>query len=1000
MWKLVFRGRLERDASHEQAVEKLARLLKKSPEDIEKKLFSGRPVQIGTVATEDEAQQYKRAFSRAGAFLEVHEVEDARPETPGGTGKLERVLAAARSRTVRVGAGVCLLLVIVGLAVWYSQPVWRSGALTPDDRAAANALATDDLVMLGHLDVHRALLLRERLVSGASMEPLGAEIDTLRSELQKAGFDLHADISDIYAAYFADEGTASPAWIVLGHLAAEKVTHWLDERYDVDRVEGDRIYFTVFDEKRCEAGPMKVAYVFPGGALIAPMDRAGELVARWRQSEPAKRDLSGWHARQQGQLASLAIYAPNRARRALPGASGMLLGGVAGRVADVEAIYLGAEPTLVPPGINLSAAMESSNEASLGDAYGKARNALKNARESSEKSWPELVPLYERVEIEQSGESVSVAVRLDTDFGKELEDLATSFLSQAFGTSVEQADADGVKIDKNPRVFADTSEQALPTYSGEQATFTPQWKSGPFAAAVSSLAHTEDGLVVEIRVAGDKLLNIGRQSERVSIRIDDVTDKNGDSLLAKPECGPDLNREQEWLNNAPGMRMVDGEPVPSIGVAGSKSVQLARDVTPGQIAAITGEIRYQLPTRVSRTRVDAIAGGRVEQNGMRLYVQARGRSVGYQLSGNTDALLEIRALDKDGRYLAHDGSVWSDNLFGPGESGTLRFHGDVRQVEVIQARETKALTYPLLLRSPYPPLSDVSPGRMPEPRVGGWRQLDRAMRMDPPDVTFAYTSPEHSIEAGPALITRESLNLMSSFGLNARLGVYVPEEMPVAYNLAGGELVVERAILEDGTGRPWSFSVPLHFVHESGYWMNGEYRTDPDRPWLKASVAVSDPDFPFESVSGMAGRLVFRVPVKVTSVYLELPPGSSWSDDELQLRVSEWKEDGLYLDVDGDPGRLVAIRVLNASGERLGGNVRFSPSGEQLRLWVRLSQEAARLEVVLAEDVEYREQRFSLTPPPAEPVGGEGSNDVEAEAGLEPASEPPPTLEGEESGDV
>lgn len=82
MWKLVFTGDLVTGFERQEAIENLADLLDKTPDQVAEELFVGKPVVLNTVKTEAEAQQRRREFVEAGALLMVLPADQ---QTPGGS---------------------------------------------------------------------------------------------------------------------------------------------------------------------------------------------------------------------------------------------------------------------------------------------------------------------------------------------------------------------------------------------------------------------------------------------------------------------------------------------------------------------------------------------------------------------------------------------------------------------------------------------------------------------------------------------------------------------------------------------------------------------------------------------------------------------------------------------------------------------------------------------------------------------------------------------------
>ncbi len=76
MWNLMFTGDLVTGFNRPDVIDNLANLVHKSPEWISRNWFSGSPVKIETVSTEQDATRWRRDFADAGALLLVVPVDE------------------------------------------------------------------------------------------------------------------------------------------------------------------------------------------------------------------------------------------------------------------------------------------------------------------------------------------------------------------------------------------------------------------------------------------------------------------------------------------------------------------------------------------------------------------------------------------------------------------------------------------------------------------------------------------------------------------------------------------------------------------------------------------------------------------------------------------------------------------------------------------------------------------------------------------------------------
>ncbi|UTF60489.1 hypothetical protein [Gilvimarinus sp. DA14] len=82
MFRLVFAGELLTGFDQESVERNLARLLNQDEQKIRARLFSGEPVTVKKVETQQEAFKWRKGFANAGAVLVVLSLGDTPPANP------------------------------------------------------------------------------------------------------------------------------------------------------------------------------------------------------------------------------------------------------------------------------------------------------------------------------------------------------------------------------------------------------------------------------------------------------------------------------------------------------------------------------------------------------------------------------------------------------------------------------------------------------------------------------------------------------------------------------------------------------------------------------------------------------------------------------------------------------------------------------------------------------------------------------------------------------
>ena len=138
--------------------------------------------------------------------------------------------------------------------------------------------------------------------------------------------------------------------------------------------------------------------------------------------------------------------------------------------------------------------------------------------------------------------------------------------------------------------------------------------------------------------------------------------------------------------------------------SGSKSIRLRPGVRIGDVAAVEGEVRLRLPSGIEIIQLSApFAGQAIDAPGVRIKFADSGKDgIQYEISGQTDRILAVRALNESNQYLRRGMSFASGRLMGPGKTVGVQFAGEPAFVEVVLAREDVSRDYAFSLEEVAP----------------------------------------------------------------------------------------------------------------------------------------------------------------------------------------------------------------------------------------------------------------------------------------------------------
>ncbi len=991
--RLVFTGTLKPGVTQADAAQALAAVFKKPPEQLEKMLFRGRPVQVKVVETAAQADRYVQAFDRAGLTLQVQPAgaataqaappaPESTPPAPAPQAPVSSTPEAAtdapepdkpppRRRRGHLRLVSSIVVALVAGCAWYTAPLWRGADTSALQARLTNALATRQVLALGHLDVQRTNALQQRLFGAPDPQALLSSNDRFAS-LTAAGLSPAETVDDVLGAIYLDGEDTFNAAAITGDFDVDDAKRWLAQTVEVANRD-DRTHtmeFAWVDTDTCEVAPLHAARFGDGFVLVTRADKLDGLWQRVTANRSAEIDLSTWSAAIQHQLLTLALMTPADIGQAADGITGMMLAKAGSAAQAADAVYVGMAPAALPPGIVLSGSVMSSDTTFVREASDAATGWLEELRATAGNS-QELTDIYDRLQITSSNSSLAATVRLDTDLDEELRRLVQATIGQAFGAQPQLTDGPvEERLEEDPTRFVAVDGRELADYASfGKPFFAPQWQQGPFALSVASLTVDEDKrLQVNLKGEGRGLPNLGARSRLVRMRVTDAVDETGTTLLDARQCGP--SRNTEWTDAghvSRDSRFVDNELTYFPTVSLQKALALAPDVRPERVAAITGEVEYRLATGIERLVVQApVAGKAIEAHGVRVHFDGAGKhTMSYRASGTTERLLAVRALNADGAVLANGGAMWGQSWLGAGEQASVDVQGSIHAIEVFVASALEPRVYPFALTGAFPSMAPASnPGsvRLSKPvatTAATPAQLTQAMTQRAPAVTFDYNAPQATATAGPALVAVGDVRSSPYMGLVTQFQVFVPHTLPLSGQLNGATVLVDQVRMADGATLPIAAQSPLQFEPDGGYWSNGEYVSDPKKPWLKSWVTVQAPDYEGATPEALSGRVVFRAASDHLTQTMLATPGASTANAIVEVSVLEWAEGRVVLEVARGAEKLLGVNALTNKGENVTTGMQLTARDDAHRVTVSVSDVPHRLQLNYSSNVKEFEQPFT-----------------------------------------
>lgn len=813
------------------------------------------------------------------------------------------------------GMLVILLAIIVtaGTILWLKRSSWTPVTVAPQELKINDAIASSSLFGLMHADVDRLQLLSPTTDAFAHFaEPKPGFWDGLT----QAGIDVRQQVSDVWLGVYGQNGQSKSLWVLQGDFPADAWREWLKKNYIIDNDSPEGIIFSTIDEYTCEKSPVLSASISNNQIALGAPELVAAFNGRLQAGAAAERNLETWTKGYNTQMISAVLFQPGQ----LPeGSAAMALGKLSLAAEPIQGIYLGLEPKSFPPAVEFNATIASNDQQFIADASNKLTAATAVAKTTIATDWPETLPFYERMKITHDTNQVRASLNMDEQALTSLHLWSSSLLNRAFGVNNAAPVADGERLETNPAQFVTLPSTDLPAFASAKhfnEAFIAQTSSGPFGIGIRTVEQTDQGVEINLDVNAFNLPNLGKESDSVAWRITDIVDHQDQSLIpATSGCAGALKQPSNVNLVYQGNAMENGQAVSFTGLQGAKKIILPAGIALTSVGAVKGVITQQLPVDVERVNLNGpLAGKTLDTQGVQIRFLSAGPSrLYFQVSGNTAALLQVNALNEDGKPLASINAMRGNNFYDSGKTISIDYQGKIAAAEIIVASKLENKKYEFSVARLFPPAKPFLVEKSEPARLTA-AALPALEKDSPPnDVVYPYQSPKQTIAAGPALIALNELNLGGGhFSLLA--DVYTRSSHPLAGQLSAVRLVISE--IEDAAGNLHSVNhqVPIAMEHMGGGWVNGKYEPDPARPWLRGQIEMRERPLEQSDAVALWGKMVFLAAEDPISIKIPFQFGMQWNNNDGILKLRRWEAGRLVFDVEGDLPDLMAVKALDETG--------------------------------------------------------------------------------------
>ncbi len=789
-----------------------------------------------------------------------------------------------------------ILLAIIATAAaifWLKKSNWTPVDVAPQEAKITEAIGFSSLFGLIHLDVSRLQFLSPS--NNVLTQFPGPEANFWKN-ITGSGIDPNQQVDDAWLAVYEQDNLHKILWVLEGNFPVDKWRDAFKKNYLIDGDTPDGIIFSKINDSNCEKNVFS-ASIGKTRIVIGVPELVATFNGRLQAGAASEKNLETWSNVYKTQMASAVLFHPAQLSER---SAASALWKLSIPAEPVQGVYLGLEPKMFPPGVEFNARILSEDKPFLEDTEKKLAAAASAAKTTLVMDWPETLSLYEHLKISQDVNQVSARLNLDENAPQQIQILLASLASKAFALEAPASEFTEEQLDTSP-AFVSLPSGDLPAYTVKNfnESFIAQTSSGPFGIGVSDIEKTEQGVEINMDVKAFNLPNLSKENDSVFLQITDIVDHQDQSILTNRACG---SEQSTPINSVyQGTVMENDQPVTFTGLQGMKNIVLPAGIDLPNVGAVKGVIHHQLPLAIERVKIDGpLAGKTLEVQGIKFrFFNADSNRLYFQMSGNTDALLQVNALNEAGNALAKINTVRGNSFFDQNKM-SVDFQGKIAAAEIVVATQFEQKNYEFSIARLFPPAKPFVQEK-PEPVYLKKVNLPALEKDTPPNDVAYPTQPAQIITAGPAVIAVNELRI-SDNKLSLTADIYTRNSHPLADQLGTVSLIITE--IEDSSGN-------LHTVNQR---TPVAFEADTNRPWLRAVLEIRDRPIEHSDAIAFWGKLVFTamedpVPIKVPFQF-----GMQWNANEGVLKLRRWEEGHLIFDVEGSFPELMAVRALDEKG--------------------------------------------------------------------------------------
>jgi len=853
--------------------------------------------------------------------------------------------------------------------------LWLNAAPPASVNQAEDALATNKLIFLAHINNERV----DNLVNSFGSDPQSLDLPIIKNDLFSSLYfgaeELNSKLEQVIYGIQGDK-EVSHHLMMQGQFDWQLIRPAIEQHFNLEslsnhtyqltkRIKSDDS-FTCPDERTKTATQIFYLFANKDWMLLSNKLQPLSLVTeRLLSKQTADIDLSQWRSYRDQHLASMAILLPQKTPLIADRFTRRLVQKASQSNPEISSVLVGIELNLLEVGLQLNSRIHASGDW-VTKALKTVQQQLDTMRAESSKFSPTLSKLMNNFNINSDQYALNSSLSFKEQDIEKFTDIFTEVLSSAFSSASQSpVSIEKESIEKSPWDYKVNDKfLTLADFKATDIFGTPSLVDGPLAISLTQASIDKEKDLLELSITG--AINTPKidgwwlnSKAKLSLQVNSVVDINKQEMLREERCLKDLGFAGKNQEVATGFQT--NQQIASV----LKRLRLKSASHFKDIANINGTLKFSIPTKVELIAINLSKGAKFEQYGVRFYLNDFSQqSISYQLSGDKEKVLEVRALNNKGQVLSFSYSS------GMGNRKTANYRGDIASIQLVIAKQKTEYESQFNLSAdqffPEQKIKDYYLSKRPA-KVSKTQWLTKSIKQLPAQKVMDYVSKGYSGENEVArwysspiglLITHDNKSEWSTF---LRYQLAIPLIDDLAYNLQAVE--INTAHQQKLTTNYFPIS-PHHVINKDQ--SKGKYSAAikiANIGYLKNTSDIKLGLKPQQQLSEVTGKLKVNLPKKLTTINVGTPDFTERSFNHgVNIKLVEINNSFIprYQYQISAPNLINMIAILEDGRELLPFQAEFEQGKWQLKF--PLSQKIARFEVLIAEEVEQLSYPFTLAP--------------------------------------